>query len=32
MIEFKAIPIPPTSPSDIITASLGCGYLNIFWF
>ena len=33
MIEFKAIPIPPTSsPSDIITVSLACAYLNIFWF
>lgn len=32
IIEFKATPIPPTSPSDIITISLVCAYLNIFWF
>lgn len=32
IIEFKATPNSPTSPSDIITISLGCAYLNIFWF
>lgn len=32
IIEFRSTPLLPTSPSDIIPSSLGCAYLNIFWF